>query len=248
MKTRRFRPPPVCEKCFRRPLLGATLIRSGGVWLCAQCLTDEQPGKDSMSKAVFSSVQADGLRGASRRSRAAGDIESATEFDWQSRRHQQVAIAVHQHGNNSVQGVKIVNSEALPRTPGYLRDTLSDPDLAAIESSETRGRLLEDNDVVALGVDVSNTVRAANTAEKLIAHQIALAHKVAMQQAQHAQHERDPTIQIKRLQLSAKMMATAQQGMLTLQRIRTGGTQNVVVQHVHVEAGGQAVVGSVQHR
>jgi hypothetical protein len=37
-------------------------------------------------------------------------------------------------------------------------------------------------------------------------------------------------------------MTTYQQGMLALQRLRTGGTQRIVVQHVTVEDGGRAVV------
>ena len=39
------------------------------------------------------------------------------------------------------------------------------------------------------------------------------------------------------------MMNTFQNGVLTLQRLRTGGRQTVVVQHVHLESGAQAVVG-----
>ena len=38
------------------------------------------------------------------------------------------------------------------------------------------------------------------------------------------------------------MMKTFQQGMLTLQKMRTGGRQEVLVQHVTVSNGGQAVV------
>jgi hypothetical protein len=41
-----------------------------------------------------------------------------------------------------------------------------------------------------------------------------------------------------------RMMTTFQQGMVTLQRMRTGGRQEVLVQHVTVSDGGQAV-GSV---
>ena len=37
-------------------------------------------------------------------------------------------------------------------------------------------------------------------------------------------------------------------GMLTLQRLRTGGNQTVTVQHVNVQPGGQAVIGNVQAR
>ena len=41
---------------------------------------------------------------------------------------------------------------------------------------------------------------------------------------------------------TARMMGAFQQGLLTLQRLRTGGTQRVIVQHVNVNEGGQAVV------
>ena len=45
---------------------------------------------------------------------------------------------------------------------------------------------------------------------------------------------------------AARLMRTYQESMLTLQKIRTGGRQTMVVQHVHVTDGGQAVVaGSV---
>ena len=42
-------------------------------------------------------------------------------------------------------------------------------------------------------------------------------------------------------------MGAAQDAATTLQKLKTGGTQRVVVQHVHVEAGGQAVVGHVHN-
>ena len=50
-------------------------------------------------------------------------------------------------------------------------------------------------------------------------------------------------VQVTRLAgAAARMMTTFQQGLLTLQRIRTGGQQVVTVQHVEVRAGGQAIV------
>ena len=39
-----------------------------------------------------------------------------------------------------------------------------------------------------------------------------------------------------------RLMSTYYQGMVTLQRVRSGGTQRVLVQHVTVNEGGQAVV------
>ena len=41
---------------------------------------------------------------------------------------------------------------------------------------------------------------------------------------------------------SARMMDTYQRALLTLERVRNGGKQTVVVQHVTVAGGGQAVV------
>ena len=201
-----------------------------------------------MTKQASRAIEADGFYARSKRARAAGQIEQAQALNGQARWHHDASDAVRGHGNRLAQQAVIVQSEALPAKPGDLKDTLSDPDLAAVESSETRGRLLKLNDVVALGVDVSNTVKAANTAEKLIAHEVAVAHKVAMEQAMRAINESDPALEIKRLQISARMMTVAQQGLLNLQKLKTGGTQNVVVQHVHVQAGGQAVVSQVQQR
>ena len=41
---------------------------------------------------------------------------------------------------------------------------------------------------------------------------------------------------------SVRLMSVYQQGLQTLQRLRTGGRQEVVVQHIHVTDGGQALV------
>ena len=243
MRSRAFLPPPTCSVCSNRPVLGETLIHTGEAWVCAACLTDQTPGSDTMTKIATHSVEAGRQMGNSLRAKAAERIEDAAAMNHQAQWHRHVEYAIKDHGDRQAQAGAIVNGEAVPQEPGYLRDTFSDPDIVAYESSEARGRMLHANDVVALAVDVANTARASNTHEKLIAHQIALAHKVAMTQAMRAQREHDPAMEIKRLQVSARMMAMAQQGVITLQRLQTGGTQNVVVQHVHVEAGGQAVVG-----
>lgn len=246
MRTRRFRPPPTCAHCCQRPLLGESLLHTGEVWVCAQCLTDESPGIDTSSKIADRAMRADQNMAFSKRAKTAGDIEGALSLADESQWHKEAAMTMYSRGNHVARSIEIVNTEAVPRKPGHLKDTLADPDIAALESSEARSRLLESNGIVALGVDIANTVRAADTAEKLVAHEIALAHKIAMEQARLARYESDPVIELRRLQVSARMMAMAQQGVLTLQKLKIGGTQNVVVQHVHVESGGQAVVGNLQ--
>lgn len=223
-------------------MLGATLLHVGGTWLCAQCLAQTQGKGDLITKAAKVSLAADRNRALSRRAKVAGDIEE-TAFHANSAayyRHQQVEL---QHlGDHLASQAVVVHGEV---AVGQLKETLADPDLIAVESSQARGQMLVENDVVALAIDVANAAGAANTPEKLIAHQVALAHKVAMEQARLASYEMDPSVVMKRLNLSARMMTTAQEGMLNLQKLRSSGPQKVVVQHVTVEAGGQAVVGDL---
>ena len=45
---------------------------------------------------------------------------------------------------------------------------------------------------------------------------------------------------------AARLMSVFQDGLLTLQKLRTGGNQTVTVQHVNVAAGAQAVIGNVR--
>jgi hypothetical protein len=52
-----------------------------------------------------------------------------------------------------------------------------------------------------------------------------------------------PPFEMVRLSNAAsRMMQIYQEALLTLQKIRTGGKQTVVVQHVEVSEGGQAVI------
>ena len=46
---------------------------------------------------------------------------------------------------------------------------------------------------------------------------------------------------------TAKLMNAFSNHYLTLQKIRSGGNQTMTVQHVHVNDGGQAVIGNI-HR
>lgn len=244
MTRRRFYPPATCQKCGSPPALGNTLWHNGVIWICPVCLADETPGEDMITKTVHADIQSKKDRVISIRARAAGQIEDAQDYERQSKWHAGVAHSINQHAQDCL-GSRLSMAGANGSAPEYFKDTLSDPDLVSVESSAMRGKLLLNNDVVALGIDISNTVGASNTMEKLLAHQIALAHKIAFQQAELATNEDEATMAFKRLQISAKMMGEAQQGMLTLQKLRNKGAQQMVVQHVHVTDGGRAVVGTV---
>ncbi len=242
MARRSFLPPEICSACSQRPALGDTLVHTGTVWLCPACLTETSPGTSATSKAARLAIRAQEERGLSIRARAAGEIAKAAEHNDLALWHGQAAAAI----NDQAQSVTIEHGEAVSQWLPWMQDTLADPDLPALDSSRTRGQLLEANDITALGIDVANTVQAGNTVEKLLAHQVALAHKIAFEQASKANREKDPAIEAKRLESAARMIGVAQRGALTLQKLRASGPQRVVVQHVHVEAGGQAVVGDVR--
>ncbi len=81
MRTRSFLPPPSCQRCSERPLLGTTLINTGGNWLCVGCLTFDLPGEDLMTKQAGRAIEADANYAQSRRARVADRIEQAESFD-----------------------------------------------------------------------------------------------------------------------------------------------------------------------
>ena len=246
MPKRSYFPPALCDVCKTRPQVGQTLWHSGSAWLCPSCLVEAMPGRDTTSKRGEKTFQATRSASLSRRAKAAGDIKEAAAHERQQCWHAHAAESIKDVGEECEKNAEIVNGEAVvPESSQWIKDTLSDPDMIALDASVTRGDLLLNNDILALGLDVSNTIGAANTLDKIIAHEIALAHKVAFEQANWASTERSPEMQMKRLNISARMMTVAQQGALALHKLKTGGTQTLVVQHVHVGHGGQAIVGNV---
>jgi hypothetical protein len=95
----------------------------------------------------------------------------------------------------------------------------------------------------------------------MVAHQIAVAHIAAVETQvealallrEFANSDRRYAIltteAARLMNSSARMMDVSQRGMITMNRLRNSGRQTMVVQHVHVSDGGQAVVaGQVKGR
>jgi hypothetical protein len=101
-------------------------------------------------------------------------------------------------------------------------------------------------DVAALALDTADTMRASNSLEKMLAHQMAVLHDTAMQNASKAALEQDPVHSVRMMNLSLRAMDTFQKGLLTFKRLRGSGEQKITIQHVNVTQGGQAVIGQVQ--
>ena len=124
-----------------------------------------------------------------------------------------------------------------------------DPSIINIESSAKRAGLLLDAGVLPTGLDAAQSIEAENSLERMLAHQMALCHDAAFKAISQASGKEETVEQVRLLNAGARLMETFQKGMLTLHKVRTGGKQTVIVQHVHVTEGGQAVVaGSVGGR
>jgi hypothetical protein len=144
-----------------------------------------------------------------------------------------------------------VGREALPdsrnRALAGVRETLLDRDTISIDASASRLELLADADAVALGVDAAESIQAQNSLEKMLAHQMAAAHKHSLNLIAKIPRAADNLEALRITNASVRLMLAYQDGVRLLQKIRSGGRQVVIVQHVQVSEGGQAVIaGGVQ--
>lgn len=152
----------------------------------------------------------------------------------------------------------VATQDVLAEKPGIVDTVRKRGDMLAADASLERLNLAGEAAALVLAVDAAESIQAENSLERALAHQMAAAHALAMKMIGAAREDltayattghRYPH----RSQEAARMATTAarlmdayQRGLLTLDRLRSGGRQTVVVQHVAVAEGGQAVVaGSV---
>jgi hypothetical protein len=123
-----------------------------------------------------------------------------------------------------------------------------------------RLELAREADVLTAGVDAAESIGARNSLEKMLAHQMAASHRLALKFGARAanllhRYEFAPSNQglsveaCRLANTSAPLMAAYQDNLVALERFRRGGRQTVRVVHqtVAVGPGGQAVVaGSVK--
>ena len=151
-------------------------------------------------------------------------------------------------GKPSSPGIRIRPDD---RVADWFVDTLQTPDLVKATASLERLRLLGDIGCVELAQDVAETIQPRNSLERLLAGQLASAHLASLKLltlgldyvARTTQWKQADALEACRLvNASARLMSVFQEGLQTLAKLRTGGKQTVVVQHVYVTDGGQAVV------
>ena len=169
--------------------------------------------------------------------RLAGDMETA-EF------HYEMAENLKQRGSEllKVQGDSTLSVGGEVIEDKGFRDTLSEPTAVNTAASAHRADLLTKAGVTELALDAAQSIDAANSPEKMLAHQMALCHEQAFKLVTQADLEQNTVEKVRLINASARMQKAFQDALLCLNRIRTGGTQRVIVQHVQVNDGGQAVV------
>jgi hypothetical protein len=132
--------------------------------------------------------------------------------------------------------LEVINAE-------YMRNTLTeDPDAVGLAASADRYDLIEQAGISELAIDAAESIKEPSSLEKMLVHQLALAHGQVFTLTTQANVESDGVEKARLLNSAARFMKTYQDGLLCLNRIRSGGVQRVIVQHVTVADGGQAVV------
>ena len=152
-------------------------------------------------------------------------------------------------------GTLVPQENSASKAPAIRRS----PKVAALADNE-RLDLASEARADELAIDMEESTAAENSIEKAMVHQLAAAHALALRLVGRANLEiegigrfdrsgqRETIVEIARLSnAAARLMQTYQQGVLAFAKIRSGGAQTIVVQHVQVN-GGQAVIAGQTHR
>lgn len=123
-----------------------------------------------------------------------------------------------------------------------LESIIREPDLLNLVASSQRMDLIEKAGVLELALETSHLCHAKGPVQKMLTHQLAAAHKRSLELIAESAQSKDPDIACKKAKVAAKMMDAFSRAALTLQRLQTGASQVVTVQHVQIN--GPAVVGN----
>jgi hypothetical protein len=154
--------------------------------------------------------------------------------------------------------------EIVPHADGFTlaahyKNTVQAPSYVTAEASRARLDLADAAGVLTSALDIADTIEARDSTERNLAAQMALLHKLVMkagilaisglERAESCILAKDReiyTIQSNRMvNTVARASAEYQGAMLTLQRVRSGGKQNITVTHIQntqVNDGGKAVI------
>jgi hypothetical protein len=196
----------------------------------------EKRGRPRASDYVLAAAR---MRVTARYSGAADDLRLADEMLAQARTKQLPSTRTEIGA-----GGELIDRE---KVGSHLVDTVAHPDYVTAEASRDRLGLASQAGSLSLALDAADTIQAQDGLEKMLVHQMAVLHYGMMRAAarmneqldaagvidpKHAAGVIDPNkreaANVRACRLAgaiSRMSATYQQGLLTLQRKRTGGNQ-----------------------
>lgn len=220
-----------------------TLLDCDGGTVCDSCAETTREGRDNTSRA---------LKARRRRDQLECDVLTGQRAVRLSPEDQQYVLASAALMTDDLvaaaPAIKLGSGgEAIDQKHGGLVNTLTEPTVAALEASNHRTELLTQlgTDIAAMALDAADTIGAGNSLEKMLAHQMAGLHQASMKMLHRANLMQGADHSVKYVNAAIKASTAFQGAMTTLARVRDDKRQHILVQHVNVGAGGQAVVGSV---
>jgi hypothetical protein len=124
-----------------------------------------------------------------------------------------------------------------------LESIVGEPDLLNLGASSQRTDLIDKAGVLELALETAHQSDVKGPIQKMITHQLAAAHKRALDLMAESAQTTDSDIACKKAKVAAKMMDSFCRAALTLERLKTGASQVVTVQHLQVN--GPAVIGNI---
>jgi len=133
-----------------------------------------------------------------------------------------------------------------PMTLGMagLEEALQRPDMLSLEATIQRTDLADKAGVFELAIEAAESSKAEGAVQKMICHQMAAAHKHAMRLIAESSNERNSVEKCRMATTASKLMDAFSRAATVLQRLQTGASQVVTVQHVQINGGQTAIVGN----
>ena len=123
-----------------------------------------------------------------------------------------------------------------------LSEALRNPDVLNLEATVQRTELADKAGAFELAIDAAESTGARGAVQQMITHQMAAAHRHAMRLL--AESEKDALFGDRKAATASRLIDAFSRAALTLNRLQTGATQTIQVQHINVL--GQAVIGGTR--
>jgi hypothetical protein len=230
--------------CFDCASHGPVLTPYEGGYICEDCSERYRVGRDNTTRAVKAQQRADRL-GSELVVMQLGDQQPPESLEYAAQAAKHMAEVLHE----PIAHVQIgTGGEVVQQNKLDMLNTLSVPTLVAMDASSHRTDLITaiGGSVAAMALDAAQTIQAANSIEKMLAHQMAAIHDAGMRAMQRANITQDAAQATKLINASTRCFDTFQRAAVTLDRLRGKQEQRILVQHVNVGQGAQAVIGNIQ--